>query len=81
MMILDGHVLDLDYTQTPTLEPVDTYFKTMWTQAALENDYVFQIKWIDRYTTFDTDGRMEDGAPFFTFSEIKNCLENMTCGG
>ncbi len=71
-LVIDGYVLDLDYSNEPTLISFSEYMKTMWNKTSLAN-YRFQIKPAQLYEQHDLDGSM-NGYEIFEYSKLLEIL-------
>lgn len=78
ILIIDGLVLDLDFTDIPQVLPFAEYIRRMWGESRFE--YYYQLKPAVDYGGSDLFGLFEEEIyPSQKFSEIKSQLVNMRC--
>jgi hypothetical protein len=71
ILILNGLVLDLDFTNTPELIDFNTYMIINWDQEEIKN-YVFQIKPALDYGGYDLNGSLsKEKYPKYNYTDIK----------
>lgn len=73
VLLIDGIILDLDYTNSPRPTPLHAYMTSMWMEEDLLGDYRFQFKRAELYLGSDLNGYMKD-QPELTFNELNKAL-------
>jgi hypothetical protein len=78
IMIHDGLVFDMDYTNQIRVVTVSEYFKAMWGENQL-NDMLFQIKPADQYGGADLFGTFNQNEfPKVQYVELKKIIEELS---
>lgn len=76
-VVVDGLVLDMDYTETAQAIGLKAYMENMWQQDELKN-FVIQVKPLVEYTEADTYGTFKN-ALALTVEDFMTTLANSTC--
>lgn len=69
LLLFKNNVLDLDFTDQPTILPIDKYFDTMWDQENIPHMRI-QIKPFTDYRKEDFGGTFAGDYPYFSINEL-----------